>query len=688
VLPAVPPLSAAAATRWVRAGVPRWVTGIVLPALWLVAVAVAIANDTTRCTPQDPSVCGPDSTFAFAFVVLLAIPVLLWWMPVFGCAAAVLFALADVRYDNIAAAKWAFGLHGLLCALVGWRLLHATAEQRRIAAAAAGSGQLAAPAGPPVGGPRGVGRWLVAGVLVLAGLGFFALYLHLVSDEQAHLRRAVRVPARVVEVQVDDSVTVSAHTPLDGTKEYRIGVYDSTGPYPLHSSTPVLLDPRDPGWIRLVAEPQDVTYWQSAGAGCWLLALLWLLFRGRWYRGLHALETAEHPALRVRIRPDGKGRALILPAAGSGADADRPIGRLAVMAAPPPATGHSMDWQSDEPDGWNSDEWRPDGWRPEGWDSGNGWENEDGWDPETDWDHEDGWDHETQEAFGRTWRDEDPTGRERFAPPATGEDAVLVGELCDRGVAMLVTAEQKLLPTGRLRVGLDTGWPRGSSRPATPDPYSTPGAHGPGQQPSGWWQRLRAARTPAEPELFAGIAVQPSSGQLPDLPVTVRPRVRNRLIGAAMLLAAFAGYPAAVGWGEVDLYPHVVIALGLGRLATAGSIRLLSYLRIDHARFEISGLWWAYSVPWDRLHGVRRDGDQLSVAWQPDVIIEVGPFDDPDGPRGRQQRAERLGGTMLLLRQRALLGGLPSRRVSRRLSPTWIVLAAYGVLVLLSFWWR
>ena len=680
MLPAAPPLLAPQAARWVRAAVPRWVTNVALPVLWLVAVVVAIAADTTRCTPQDPSVCGPDSSFAFAFVVLLAIPVLLWWMPVLGCVAGALFALADLRYDNIAAAKWAFGTLGLLCALVGWRLLRGAAEQRRIVATLGDGRAVPAAGGPSAGESRGAGRWLVAAALVLAGIGFFAWYGHQVSDEQAHLRRAVRVQARVVELRVDDSITVQTRTPSGGTRDYRIGVYDSTAPYPLHSSTPVLLDPRDPDWIRLVAEPQDVTYWQSAGAGCWLLALCWLLYRERWYRRLRALETGEQVALRVRIRPDEKGRALILPSLGNVADPgdDRPIGRLAVLAAPPVDTAPA--------DGWEHD-WEHDGWEPEGW-------------------QDDGWDHETQEAFGRTWRDEDPAGVQRFAPPPVVEDAVLIGALHDRGVAMLVTAEETLLPTGRLRVGGLRGWRQAapgshaaSGQYPAPGPYPAPGQHtgpdpyaGPESREPGplldWWQRLRGSRSPVEPELFAGVAVQPTTGHLPDLPLTVRPQVRSRLIGAAWLVAAFVGYPVGVWLGELSLYQHVLLTLGLGRLAAAGAARLLSYLQIDHSRFEVSGQWWTYSVPWDRLHGVRRIGDRLSVAWQPDVITEVGPFDDPGGPHGRQERAERLGGAMLLLRQRALLGGLPGRQTSRRPSPVWIVLAGFAVLVLLTYWWR
>ncbi|MBV9822261.1 MAG: hypothetical protein JO144_08460, partial [Actinobacteria bacterium] len=574
--------------------------------------------------------------FAFWFVVTMATPVLLWWLPVLGCGAGVLFALADLRYDDVAAARWAFGVHGLLCALVGWWLVRAAAEQRRVASAASVGHRVAGGLERPTDADPAPGiRWLAAGLLALVGIGCFAWYGRQVSVEQAHLRRALPAAGRVVEVRPDESVTVEVRTPSAGTRRYRIGVYDYTSPYPKGSTTPVLLDPRDPGWIRLVAEPQDVTYWQSAGTGCWLLALLCLLTGWRWRRGLRALGSGELPALGVRIRPDLRGRALIMPAFGTGPDADRPIARLAVMTLR----------RHDEP-GWHQPDDEPD---PDG----------------------PGWDHE---AFGRSWRDEEPVAPLWLPPGAVPvEDAVLIGDLSDRGVAMLVTAEVTLLPTGRLRVGgLREGRQAG---PAQPD------------QPSGW-RRLAGPRHPAEPELFAGAAVQAIDGPLPELPLTVRARSQVRLAGAAMLLVAFAGYPAAVWLAGGDQFARITLALGLGRLTVAGAGRLLSGLRLEHARFEVAGLWWTHSVPWDRLHGVRRTGDRLSLAWQPDTVLDVGPFDDPGGAIGRQHRAEQLGSAMMLLRRRALLGGLPGRATSRRPNATWLVPAGFGVLVLLTLWWR
>ncbi len=625
MLPAAPPFLPPQAGRWVRAGLPCWVTGALLPALWLVAIAVAVAGDTTRCTPQDPSVCGPDSGFAFAFVLLMATPVLLWWMPPVGCLAGVAFALVDLRYDDETAARWAFGCYGLLCALIAVRLVRGAAEQRRIADAVAGSSRATAPV-PPVFRPE-VTRWAVIGALVLAGIGSFAWYGHQVSTERAHLQRAVQITGRIVEVRTDDSISVQVRTPSAGSREYRIGVYDSTDPYSLHSSAPVLLDPRDPGWIRLVAEPQDVTYWQSAGAGCLLLALLVLLHGWRWLRGRGALGSVEQAMLRVRIYPDEKGRALILPAfPTAGEPSEQPIGRLAVFESAEPAR--------DVPAA-------------------------------------DGWDYQAQADFGQAWRDEDPAGAQRFTQVRRIEDAVLIGDLHDGGVAMLVTDEAVLLPAGRLRAGRVRGQ----------RPFAAAARGGPPQRLVEGWQRLTGAGNGPPDGLFAGAAVDPASLRRPiELPVTARPAARDRGLGLLVVLACFAGLPVVAFLARPGLPGILLLASLTGTPVASGADRLFSYLRLDHHRFEVAGVWRTYSIPWDRLHGVRQYGQALSVAWQPDVVMEVGPFVDPAGELGPRDWTEQVGAMMLLQRQRALLGGLPGRRIRGRPSPTAWVLAGYAVL--------
>jgi hypothetical protein len=490
----------------------------------------------------------------------------------------------------------------------------------------------------------------VAGALVLAGLGFFAWYGHQVAGEQAHLRRAVRAQGRIVAVRPDESITVSVRTPSAGTREYRVGVYDYTDPYPLHSTTPVLLDAQDPGWIRLLAEPRDSTGWQSAGAGCFALAFCLLLHGARWRRGMRALGSDDQLALRVRIRPDADGHALILPAVDGepGPAAERPFGRMAVIAAP----------QGRHPDDGRPDDQHPDDGRPDDRCPGDQRWAADEWDDD-EWDDEweEGWDYETQAAFGRSWRGEEAPDERLLPPPDVVEDAVWIGGLHDRGIAMLVTADAVLLPRGRLRAGRISDPPR-------------------------LLRRWRSATRPAEPELFAGQPVSSETlRQPPELPFTARPPARTRAVGALLLLAGFVGYPVTVRLAGLDGVGLALGAVAFGRLVKAGAARLFSYLRLSHHQFEIAGSWRTYSVPWDRLHGVRRDGAVLSVAWQPDIVIDVGPFDDPAGERGRRDRAEQLGAAMLLHRQRALLGGLPGRKVRSRPSATWPVLALYAAMV-------
>jgi hypothetical protein len=302
---------------------------------------------------------------------------------------------------------------------------------------------------------------------------------------------------------------------------------------------------------------------------------------------------------------------------------------------------------------------------------------DDGWDDE-------GWDYETQAAFGRSWRGEEPPD-ERFLPAEVIEDAVLVGALHDRGIAMLVTADAVLLPTGRLRAGrLRRQETSASGAPEASRPW-----------PLALWRRLAGRRgtsadrdvSTGEDELFSGVPVRLENlRQPPDLPLTARPPGRIRVVGALMLLAGFVGYPVLVWLLRPNPVEAALMTAAFARLARAGAARLLNHLRLSHHQFEIAGTWRIHSVPWDRLHGVRRGGEMLSVAWQPDIVIDVGPFAAPGGESGRRDRAEQLGAAMLLQRRRALLGGLPGREISSRPSLTWLVLAGAAVVALLSLW--
>ena len=101
----------------------------------------------------------------------------------------------------------------------------------------------------------------------------------------------------------------------------------------------------------------------------------------------------------------------------------------------------------------------------------------------------------------------------------------------------------------------------------------------------------------------------------------------------------------------------------------------------SHTHLHVVGSYRVHSVPWERLHGVRRDGPRLLIAWQPDVVAEVGPF-RADGTDGTDEaRAERLGAVMLTLRERAVVDVAAGRPTRGRPGPAGVLLAGYAALL-------
>ena len=399
MLPPAVPLSDHDAQRWIQAGVPRWITSIGLTSLWVLTCAISFISDNTQCTASDPSVCGPDPVASAWSVLLFATPILLVWLPILGCVAGLAFGLADFHYDPVPVSGWAFGLHAVLCGLVALWLVRSAVRQRQIADDISGW-RASAPAQPAAS--RRDGRLTTAGWLALAGVALLCWYGHEVRTEQAHLNRAVRVAARVTGYTDDGSLVLQTGGVGAPQRQLTVDVVDEA-PYPVGSLTPVLLDPQDEHWARLVAEPQDATGWLVAGLAAWLLATVLASRAQQWRWQLGSLQSGEWPLLRVRMMLDDDGRALIMPSYDDQRSGDpRVIGRLAIATAGPA----QATWQPAD-----------------------------------------------QAEFGRSWREDRP------APVAAGSaehpvrDAVLLGELRDRGVAMLLTADGALHAAGRLRVG-------------------------------------------------------------------------------------------------------------------------------------------------------------------------------------------------------------------------------------------
>ena len=125
----------------------------------------------------------------------------------------------------------------------------------------------------------------------------------------------------------------------------------------------------------------------------------------------------------------------------------------------------------------------------------------------------------------------------------------------------------------------------------------------------------------------------------------------------------------------MDWYERaLVIFIGV-RLLLGGTGRALQHVRLTHTHLEVAGSYRVQTVPWERLHGARRDGATLSIAWEPDRVADVGPFDADGGSVGQEARAEQLGAVTLRQREHALAHGAAGRTIRSRPGPAWGLLA-------------
>ena len=648
MLPTARPLTAETAARWVRLAVPQWVPKVILTVGWAVALATAFAGDNRLCTPADPAICGPDQAFAVWIVVCLATPVLLLWMPLAGCATGIAVGLTDLARDDGLAGQIAFGTHALACALVAGWLLRSSARQDRLALDAAGGATAVAP------GPLRVdyahdGQTVVtrccAGLLVVVGAGLFAWYRHDAGIEQRHLARAVQVTARIDQAGRDDNEILVTVTSANGPAGDLMLDVDDTAAYRVGDTTPLLLDPNDSTWMRLAAEPQDSTGWESAGIGALALALALALRDAAGWRARRRLSSGEHPALAVRLIPDDDNTVLVLPAAGEGPGADLALARLDVTWQPATA---SAAWTARP--GWtNSSEG--------GVDFGGGVDPDD--------------------VRLSAWSDR----------PA---DAVLIGNLRAGGWVLLLTNAGLLVPWTPVRpLGV-----RSIGREIL-------------LRRRMWFQRVEAADGPdgrrrsrrsldnyvrAYPDSLPGRPIAASALRAePALPYLARSPARVRRVWLLSMIATTVAVPIVVltvGLGD-GRWVFTTVLVGQLLLTEAGPV--VHRIRFTQDHLEIVSDRWVHEVPWEQLRSVRRCGDKLSLAWRSGTGAVVGPFAEPDlelAAAGGEpaDRLEQLGAAMLLLRDRALAGDPPDRTVRRRPSPAWYFLAGYALVVAATFW--
>ncbi len=571
--PGAPALDRPRIDRWIAAAVPWWVPRVVLVVGWVVAFVAAVASDTLPCTALDPGVCGPDVGFALAIVVALATPVLLWWLPLAGCGAGMLFAALDLIYDDVPAARVAFGVHGLLCLAVAAWLVAARRRQAAVVAEVAGTVRLDAALAERLKNsvPGWGGRTPAAVVLVVAGIGGIAWYDHRAGQVAQHELAAVRTDAVVRSADNAEGVVV-----VEVPQPARV---DVLGPYEAGQVVPVLVDG---SWVRLVAEPEDVTPWLSAGVGALGLAGLLLIREQRMRSARRRLLSGVLPAVELTAEPDEHGRAVL-----HGGMALVPVVASPTQLTRPHLTGEDVDW-------------------------------------------DDGWTAEEIQDFGRDWR----SAGHRDEPPTV----TVAGDLRDGGWVLLITDSVVLLPEAPLRT------PR--RRPEV------------------------AVALPGEPLPAA------DPGDLPELPVVLRPRPRYRVLGALSLLG-FAAGPVAVLAGLPDGWWETGIVLWLGGVLTyEGWGRLNARVRLTRGGLVVHDRVRVHHVPWQRLHGVRYDDKGLWLAWDPDVAVQV---------RGV---AEHWGAAMMRLRDLSLAAGDPGGQVGNRLGGGLPVGVAYAFVAIASVWWQ
>ena len=283
-----------------RLRTPRILVAVIVCVGWVVCLAFAI-NSSSSCIPSDPSVCGPDPRFAVALSFWIVVPLLVWVLPVTGNLAAVVFAIFDVAFDPDRELRVIFAVFGVLCAGIAWLVLARRRAQAALAGERDDSNAELVVNGNPDSLPRVA---LLLAVLLGAGaVGLLAAYHVRTADEAAHVHAAQRQVATVVTV---DGANAQIVVRLRNGVTHRISVAD-TGPYQVNLDEPVLIDPADARWVRLVAEPDDYTFWLTGAWLCILLALV-LVVGARAAAGARASLRSKPQALvrsRVRFGRDG-----------------------------------------------------------------------------------------------------------------------------------------------------------------------------------------------------------------------------------------------------------------------------------------------------------------------------------------------------------------------------------------------
>ncbi|MFZ2503929.1 MAG: hypothetical protein WAW88_14795 [Nocardioides sp.] len=302
------------AKEWIALQSPIWVPYL----WWAILVGSIIASMSGDqggpCSVEAP--CAPDAIFPLVVALVGMSAAATWWLPITGLAVGAAYGLLGALYDPSAPGRYAGALTA--CVALGLLLFIRSLRGKQADVAAEASMTAALSEAPPPNARRktpSFGR-ISATVLGAGGLGLLVLigsvlgYRHQTRVEEDHLSRATTVQARVI-----------TWTDSDFHQAFRIESGDRSGArvsievfeeLPRESVWPVMLDPEDPSWARLVSEPKGYTWWfgwalVGGSVALWSLGFLWLRWRSR---------PRETPGVTIEIDLRGDTAALILPPGG------------------------------------------------------------------------------------------------------------------------------------------------------------------------------------------------------------------------------------------------------------------------------------------------------------------------------------------------------------------------------------
>lgn len=151
-----------------------------------------------------------------------------------------------------------------------------------------------------------------------------------------------------------------------------------------------------------------------------------------------------------------------------------------------------------------------------------------------------------------------------------------------------------------------------------------------------------------------------------DLPHAVWPGDRRRTEGVLLTLAAAGALIA------LHFYPEWFVLGLIGVQCAIGAVtRFQPLMRLDHNAVVLYTGIWTYRVPWSQLHGVRRSGPQLMLAFGPAGDVLTTP----------QLPDREAGENLMWARARSLIASHHGEHVSRKFNASLFVGLAYlGVL--------